>query len=103
MKSSHTLLLSSPLQLRALFFSLGLIHVEGSEESIAHPVRGESRGPAPMNSPVGGEFIGAGSPSFRILVAKSIFTLRMNAFKMKKSIVFDFAARIKCWDEPVFP
>jgi hypothetical protein len=29
-----------------------------------------------------------------ILIAKSIFTLGMNAFNRKKSLVFDFAPRI---------
>ncbi len=38
-------------------FSLALIHVEGSEESMAHPVRGESRGDSWIDSPPGGECI----------------------------------------------
>jgi hypothetical protein len=35
-----------------------------------------------------------GSCSLRILVAKSIFMLKMNTFKMKTNMVFDFATRI---------
>jgi len=38
-------------------FSLALIHVERSEESIAYPVRGESRGDSWIDSPVRGECI----------------------------------------------
>src|SRR5229473_6155504 len=39
------------------FASLGLLPTEGPEESIVHPVRGESRGHAQIDSPVGGESI----------------------------------------------
>jgi hypothetical protein len=35
-----------------------------------------------------------------ILVAKSTFTLRMKAFKMEKSIAFDFATSIRSGHEP---
>src|SRR5260370_857627 len=38
-------------------FSLALIHVERYEESIAYPVRGESRGDSWIDSPVHGECI----------------------------------------------
>jgi len=34
-----------------------------------------------------------------VLVAKSIFTLKMNPFKMKRSIVFDFATSTKSGQE----
>src|SRR5258708_12000766 len=39
------------------FASLGLLPTEGPEESIVHPVRGESRGHAQIDSPVGEEYI----------------------------------------------
>jgi hypothetical protein len=38
-------------------FSLAFIQVEGTEESIVHPVREESRGQRSIYSPVGGEYI----------------------------------------------
>jgi hypothetical protein len=41
------------------------------------------------------------NPNFKRLVAKSIFTLGINAFKMKKGIVFDVATSSKSGHEPL--